>query len=165
MSCEYTEKVSALVDEELDEQEASELREHIAACEVCQQAEKEFLILRREIKSYTRAEWPGAERQRTLEQILDSGKVPLWKRRIALPAPALALLILSVLVLGIWMAAARRQKARMPVVEAGREEKKPVVLPASNTSPESEVDLARFDHGGRAVIYKVRRTDAENVRQ
>ncbi|HEY0321371.1 MAG TPA: zf-HC2 domain-containing protein [Pyrinomonadaceae bacterium] len=165
MNCEYTEKVSALVDEELDEQEAVTLREHVAACEVCRRAEDEFLLLRREIKSYTGAESPGADRRRALEQIRRSGKVPLWKKRIALPAPALALLILSVLVLGVWMAAARLRQARAPVVEAVREGKKPVVLPAPNTPPESEVDLARFDHGGRAVIYKVRRTDALNAGQ
>jgi anti-sigma factor RsiW len=161
MSCEFTEKVSALVDEELEEREAENLRRHIAACETCGQAEKEFLLLKREIKSYPVTEWHGARGQRTLRHVLGSGNVPLWKKRIALPVPALAGLLLALMVPGIWMASSRWQKASMPV-ETAREEKRPVPPPARS---ESEIDLARFDHGGRAIIYKVRRDDSENVKQ
>ncbi|MBD0372597.1 MAG: zf-HC2 domain-containing protein [Pyrinomonadaceae bacterium] len=165
MSCELTEKVSALVDEELDEREAVELRKHIFACEVCQQAEKEFLLLRREIKAYTSTEPAAYGRERLLKQILSSGRVPFWKRSVALPVPALALLLLALLSLGVWTAASRLSDKRVPA-EAVREEKRKV---APTAAPESqagdEIDLARFDHGGRAVIYKVRRENSADVSQ
>jgi hypothetical protein len=162
MNCELTEKVSALVDEELDEREAESLRRHIAACETCRQAEKGFLLLKREIKSYPSGQWSGAQQHRTLRHILGSGNVPLWKKRIALPVPALALLLLAVVMLGIWVASSRWRKAPAPDATAGGE-KRPVASEAATS--ESEIDLARFDRGGRALIYKVRRDGSENVKQ
>lgn len=164
MDCEWTEKVSALVDEELSEEEASGLREHITLCEICRRAETDFIILRRELKSYTSSELRADALSHTLERILDSEKIPLWKKRIALPVPALALVLLTLVLLGAWLASARWQKGRTSAVEAVREEKT-IAPPAPAASYADEVDLARFDHGGRAVIYKVRLGDEGNLRR
>src|SRR5881396_3543664 len=101
MDCEWTEKVSALLDGELEEGEATGLREHLSACAICRQAEAEFLIMRREIKSYA-IETLSATRQRTLHKILSSENVPLWRRRVALPVPALSLILLALVFLGVW---------------------------------------------------------------
>ena len=163
MDCEWTEKVSALVDEELNEQEAESLREHINACAICKEAEDEFLLLRREIKSYAVTESLGA-RNATLKQMLGSENVPLWKKRVALPVPALVLLLLALISAGIWMGGTRLQSNRTPVASL-REERKPVVQPAPATASEKGIDMARFDHGGRAVIYKVRRVDSADAGQ
>lgn len=164
MDCEWTEKVSALVDEELGKEEASSLREHINQCEICRQAEMGFLILRRELKSYTGSELQHDARSHALKRILDSENIPLWKRRIALPVPALALIILAVIVLGALMASARWRQGRTRAVEAVREEKT-IAPPAPTASSVDEVNLARFDHGARARIYKVRLEDAESLRR
>lgn len=164
MRCEFTEQVSALVDGELEGQEAQSLREHLTVCAACRQAESDFLLLRRQIQSYrSRAPHVAAERH-ALARLLGAEHVPFWKRRIALPVPALALLMLAVLALGVWMLAARRQRERTPAPVAG-EDKRTVMPPAPAMSPESELDLARFDSGGRAVIYKVRLDNAGNKSQ
>lgn len=169
MSCELTEKVSALLDDELDEQEAESVRQHLSACETCRQAEQEFLLLRRELKSYAGADSQTvAERQqRTLRRIIGYERVPLWRRRIALPAPALALLLLALISLSGWLVTALWQKRFAPEVEtAGREKK---IVPQPPTAPpaagDGDVDLARFDRGGRAAIYKVRRENPESTGQ
>lgn len=163
MSCELTGKVSALVDEELDEREAESLREHIGACEVCRQAQREFLLLRSAIKSYTSGE-PSDARERLLKQILVSDYVPFWKRRVALPVPALALLLLAVLFTGGWWLTSRFFKRAAPPAGIVREEKKEAATPPAPQTGD-EIDLARFDHGGRAVIYKVRREDSTGASQ
>lgn len=51
MNCIFAEKVSTLVDGELSEAESRHVREHLADCDVCAAAEKEFLFLRRQIKA------------------------------------------------------------------------------------------------------------------
>jgi anti-sigma factor RsiW len=165
MECEFTAQVSALMDGELEEQEANSLREHLNACEACQEAEREFLLLRREIQSYRSQAPQGEEERNALARLLRVEKVSFWKRRIALPMPALALFMLAVLALGIWMIAARRQQESKLTPPAAREGKRTVLPPAPATSPGGEIDLARFDNGGRAVMYKVRLDNALNKRQ
>lgn len=163
MDCEWMEKVSALLDDELSEEDARGLREHLAACRICQRAEREFLILRREIKSYTIEEARRAG-ERVLHKILKSENVPFWKRRIALPAPALAMLLLMALALGVWAVFTRREAQRL-AAQATREEKKEIERPSAPASGIGGIDLAQFDHGGRAVVYKMRRENLGDVNQ
>lgn len=69
--CYFTERVSLLVDGELEPQEAARLRAHVETCAACGQAREAFLILRQELRSY---EWaPDANAQsRALAAILGS---------------------------------------------------------------------------------------------
>lgn len=163
MECEFTERVSALLDGELDEREAQSLREHLSVCATCQEAEREFLILRREIQSYRSGASQNEEARQALVRLLGAEHVPFWKRRVALPVPALALLVLAVLAPGVWIIEARKA-ARRTEPEAAREEKRVAPLPPA-ASTDSAVDLARFDYGGRLVIYKVRLDNAANKGQ
>ncbi len=162
MDCECTEKVSALLDGELGEEDARSLREHLAACDVCRQAEAEFLILRREIKSYT-VEETRAAGARALHKILSHENAPLWKRRIALPVPTLVALLLIVVALCVWTIFARREAQRLRT--ASLEEKREITRPIAPAPGTGEIDLARFDHGGRAVIYKMRRENLGDANQ
>src|SRR3982751_618512 len=100
MSCDYTEKVSMLIDGELSAQEAAEIKKHVSGCMICRRAHADFLGLRNEIKSYPH-ELDLIARRRALARILDSKRPPIWKRRIALPAPAFALLLLALAALEI----------------------------------------------------------------
>src|SRR5689334_5565652 len=103
MSCDFTEKVSQLIDNELSEEEAKGMSLHLATCQACQSAHEDFLRLRGEIKAYIAAPDLVAQR-RALGRIIASEKPALWKRRITLPAPAFALLLIAVISLGIWVA-------------------------------------------------------------
>ncbi|HKC63159.1 MAG TPA: zf-HC2 domain-containing protein [Pyrinomonadaceae bacterium] len=161
MDCDFTERISLLIDGELSESDATEARAHLATCAACQSAQKDFLLVREEIKSYATSPDFIAQR-RALRQILGSKKPPLWKRRVALPAPVFALLLFALVSLGVWVAAMRR------TVPTAAEQKPAKVSPAPQNhaqDSQSGIDLARFDHGERAAIYKVKHTAEGDIEQ
>jgi predicted anti-sigma-YlaC factor YlaD len=155
MDCEFTEKVSLLLDAELTETEALRVKEHIAACAACRQAEEDFLRLRRELKAYDFRPQPFAQAG-MLARILDSERRPLWRRDITLPLPVLACLLALVVALAVWTVALRRAIS----IEQGKSaQEKSIAAPPSQPDvvEKGGVDFSRYDHGERAAIYKVRR--------
>ena len=102
MDCEFLERVSLLIDGELSREQSERVREHITSCAVCRRAEQEFLIVRRQIRSYKPA--LGAyNRERALREITERW----WEKKIALPAPVFAMAILLMLALVTWSLMAR----------------------------------------------------------
>lgn len=69
MNCDYTTKVSSLIDGELSQPEADRIREHIRTCHTCWQGLEDFLHLRRDIKAYEFAPDQITQRQ-ALRKIL-----------------------------------------------------------------------------------------------
>ena len=72
MKCVWTQKVSLLIDGELDRAEAREVEQHRASCGDCREAQADFLSLRRQIADY-QIELDAFARQRALKTILASG--------------------------------------------------------------------------------------------
>jgi hypothetical protein len=103
MDCNWTEKISQLVDGELTPGEAQAVERHAARCPACRLAREDFLLLRHQLVSYRAESNPLAERQ-ALGRILGDASVPSavkgasggWRERaasvFALPrlSPALA---------------------------------------------------------------------------
>jgi hypothetical protein len=79
MLCDWTEKVSLLVDGELPRAEAASVEAHLAGCDECRAARGEFLFFRQQLGSYRADANPSAQR-RALETILG-------QRPAAAPAP------------------------------------------------------------------------------
>ena len=159
MNCHFTEKISLLIDGELNEKEAKEATAHLSTCVACQRAHEDFMRLRGEINSYAFAPNFVAQR-RALRQILDAKKPPLWRRSVRLPVPAFALLLVALISLGIWLAFVRQST---PVSkEALMKPQKALTRPAP--APDL-LDLTRFDRGERAAIYKVRRANQGDIEQ
>ena len=108
MQCEYTNKVSSLMDGEQGRSEAEETRRHIARCAECQKAEEAFLALRQRIKSYGYYADSVAQR-RALTSILASTNArkrqPLV-RNLSLATVSIALLILCGVGAYLWRASA-----------------------------------------------------------
>jgi predicted anti-sigma-YlaC factor YlaD len=152
MSCDFTDKVSLLIDGELAPAEAERMRRHLTGCRVCRQVEQDFLRLRHQIGSYEFETDPIAQRQ-TLWKVLASQSVPLWRRKIALPAPVFALVVVAWMALGMWFVLARTTSSTP--VGGGRVGP----VPASANNDPGEMDLSRFDRGERAMIYKERRSE------
>jgi hypothetical protein len=100
--------------------------------------------------------------RRTLRRILVSEKPRLWRRSIRLPVPAFALLLFAVVALGAWLVLLRQSS---PAPAEAKPEKILRELPAPTEGTQDKLDLARFDRGERAVIYKVRRTGQGRVEQ
>jgi hypothetical protein len=72
MKCVWTQKVSLLIDGELERADAREVERHLDTCGDCREAQADFLSLRRQIADY-RVDLDAFARQRALKSILASG--------------------------------------------------------------------------------------------
>jgi hypothetical protein len=80
MKCDWTQKVSLLIDGELPPAEAREAERHVDLCGECRAAREDFLLLRRQLAGYP-LELDAFARQRALKRILassgsDAGREP-----------------------------------------------------------------------------------------
>lgn len=157
MDCEFLERVSLLIDGEMSREESEQVREHIAACAVCRLAEQEFLLVRQQIRSYGSAPDSYGAAQ-AFREITREKAASWWGRKIALPAPAFALMVLLVLTSLAWSLI--RPAAREPQRNE-RATRPPVIDQQGADQP----DFSRYDHGERAEIYKARRTASGNLEQ
>lgn len=185
MDCGHLQELSLWFDDELGPEEKARFERHMDGCDSCRRARGELLALREGLRSAD----PGVEREqqdRTLRRILASRRSPLWRRRVPVPVPALAALVLAAMALtGMALRAAwppvsagpeRGQKAPTRPVLTGEPEPgthAPSRFPGSEgrggtsmgRDHDAGINLARFDHGERAVLYKIPRpADAEAVR-
>ena len=159
MSCNFTEKVSQWIDGELIAAEAEQIKLHVAACAICRRAHEDFLLLREQISAYPIEHDRAAER-RALAKIVGADRVPLWRRKVALPAPAFALIVLMMIALGGWTIATRFTRSPL---QTGAQPAHSANANPSAPTPSDNLDLSRLDRGERAVIYTVRRAQSGNA--
>ncbi|MGB9178680.1 MAG: zf-HC2 domain-containing protein [Pyrinomonadaceae bacterium] len=94
MSCDWTEKISLLIDGELGPEETAALQKHLRDCADCRSAQADFLLLRREIGSYESELDPIAQQQ-ALQNIFASERAAqpdftsLKNQRVAPSLPSL----------------------------------------------------------------------------
>jgi hypothetical protein len=155
MNCDFSEKVSLLIDRELSPSEVEQMRKHLTVCQVCQQVEQDFLGLGHQIKSYEFDADPTAQRQ-TLWKVLASQSVPLWRKKIAVPAPVFALALVALLAFGAWSMFVRT--TYQSPVQLDRRIGSVPAEGTANTEP-GTLDLSRFDRGERAILYKEHRSE------
>lgn len=79
MNCDWTEKISLLIDGELAADDARAAERHLADCAACRQAREDFLLLRREISAYRVASDSLAQAE-ALKNILGEGAVAATSR-------------------------------------------------------------------------------------
>lgn len=118
MTCSRLEDTSALFDGELDALQAEHARAHVRQCGECARFEADSLRLRTSLRDLGAANAVAAT-------------PPWWRRRIAIPLPLLANLVLAVIVLAAVLL------VRMP---------RPAVAPAASTFED-------FDAGRPPVVY------------
>ena len=102
MNCNFTEKVSSLIDGELNQAEIGKVERHLVSCVECQQMRADFLNLRSQIANFETAPQPIVQ-TRALKKILS-----VERRRPALglqwgfgKAVAFASLLITGLILGL----------------------------------------------------------------
>jgi predicted anti-sigma-YlaC factor YlaD len=155
MDCDQIENVSHFIDGELSKEEAVSFQAHLDACAICRQVQKDFLSLKQEIKAYNFNLDPFAT-QRVLNEIVRSRYPTLWRRRIAVPIPLMAGLLLALLTLCVWMVSHQLKTRPSPAVKT--------TIPVTHSKPEEAgFDLTRFDHGERASIVKIKKTEADSL--
>ncbi|MBS1797996.1 MAG: zf-HC2 domain-containing protein [Acidobacteria bacterium] len=136
MDCNFAVKVSMLLDGELSPGESAGVRKHLAECTECRELERDFLFFRERIRDDFAADaavspaLPAARR------------VPLWKRKIAVPVPLAALALLLAAGFGVFLLIARSPR--------NADISGPLAPPPAESRGDS---LARFDHGGRTEIF------------
>jgi len=153
MDCEQMERVSQLIDGELTDEEAATTSRHLAACQICSQAQADFLRLRHEIKVHDFKLEPFAK-ERVLRDVRASLNPPIWRRRISVPVPAIALLLIALVIIVLW------SLMRFSRVPASQEVN--VKRVSTDRHSQDVFDLSRFDHGDRVAIRKIKRVAAVN---
>jgi hypothetical protein len=173
MNCDWTEKISLLIDGELDATEARAVESHLADCHACQHAREDFMLMREEIISYS-VEPDVIAQRNALKNVLSAGArgAPVssassrgWRERIvgvfALPhmSPALgaafALLLIAVVIGVVLMRRPERvEVANTPNHDARANANNGVaVTPAPTTSP-NEPAIATATRQPRATEQK-----------
>lgn len=131
MKCEHSIKVSEMLDNELSKNESEALAEHLEQCADCRAAEKDFQFLRREIRGLA------------VDRASVSAEVSVLRRRILVPVPALVSALLIIVVLTVLLILPD------PGPETRRSRTAPHVAEGLGSG-----SLARFDGGGKTLIYK-----------
>ena len=88
MNCNFTEKVSLLIDGELSREEVGAVEKHLAGCLICHQAQEDFLRLRQQIASYDRAPESVAAGQ-ALRSIVAPQNIPCGREGCLFRRPSL----------------------------------------------------------------------------
>lgn len=132
MNCNFTEKVSSLIDGELTQAEMREVERHLVTCSECQQMRADFLNLRSQIAGFETSLQPTVQ-NRALEKILSTER-----RRPALrfewsfgKAVAFASLLITGAILGLLLY--KSSNTRGPQHEFQAEVQTPSPVPTATT--------------------------------
>ncbi len=134
MSCNYTEKISWLIDGELAPAEAREVERHVLSCAECEQVRADFLHLRSEIASFETTTQPVVQ-NRALKKILSDGRrAPARGLRWGwgTPAVAFALLLIVAAIFGFILYQNSNNQEEIAKVEVPS----PAPSPVPSVSPE-----------------------------
>lgn len=178
MDCkEFRERLDLYLDGELSSAEADESREHTRGCASCAKAEARLRGLRGSLKrAVNRHEPPPGLKPEVLRSLrapsarthgpgheapVEStrAKTTVWRAKVNVPVPLLALLVLCLVALVVWLAFARGPAREE--ISAGRPA--PAVSPAPAEGAPGGFDFSRYYGGGRAGIQVVRRASLEGA--
>ena len=96
MSCNFTEKISSLIDGELTQAEAREVERHLLSCGECEQLRADFLNLRSEIAAFETSLQPAVQ-NRALKKILSTERrVPVLGLQWNFATQAIAFVVLLI---------------------------------------------------------------------
>jgi anti-sigma factor RsiW len=183
MDCkEFRELLDLYVDGELSTEATFSARAHLQGCSACGRVEQQMVRLRAAIKRLVNEREPPSELRRKVRlvgrpgwqkfipgmrleppTVIDGGetKASLWHKKIALPVPAFAVILLAASGLG-GLIALPRSGPPSPSNPAGVRK---AVPESPGNEPMTKFDLTQFDKGGRAAIYKVRSSDYTDLKQ
>src|SRR5215212_5003897 len=101
MSCNFTEKISSLIDGELTPSEVRQVERHVLSCSECEELRTDFLNLRSQITSFETSLQPAVQ-NRALKKILShERRVPRLQWSFGTPAIAFATLLIAGAIIGL----------------------------------------------------------------
>jgi anti-sigma factor RsiW len=175
MDCkEFRELLDLYVDGELAPSAMASASVHSNECQPCRRTQRELAQLQHALKSVVRQHQPPADLVQAIRKIHQSawprmmlhsrpsrllssqtqGPGAFWHRKVMLPVPVVALLLLAFLITLVWLVLPRRPDQTSANNKAKREQ----VDSVRSQSPGDQTWFARFDHGERAAVFKVRLT-------
>lgn len=138
MSCNYTEKISLLIDGELAAVEAREVERHLLNCAECEQVRADFLNLRSQLAGFE-LELQPAVQNRELKRILSRGERPAarglrWSWTT--PAVVFATLLIVVAIIGLvfYQSSSNKQQGPQQIATVPN----PAPAPAATVHPVPE---------------------------
>ena len=134
MTCNFTEKISSLIDGELPQAEAREVERHLLNCGECEQLRADFLNLRTQISSYRSALEPKVQ-NRALKEILAERRAPVVGLRWAFGAQALAFAMLLITGAIIGLIAYQNSKTTEQESQQSAAVHDPTPAPAATATP------------------------------
>ena len=138
MSCNYTEKISSLIDGELAASEAREAESHLVHCAECQLVRADFLSLRSQIASFETSLQPAVQ-NRELKKILSRGERRAARGvRWSWSTPAIAFASLLIVGAIIGLIVYKNQQTPPPQTVAVVQTPTPVQAPTSTPTPAPE---------------------------
>jgi anti-sigma factor RsiW len=132
MTCDmYEEQVSALIDNELNEEEAESLFRHLSTCLSCRRSLRTVLDLRSDLKEQEPPLAPAELDEKVLQRAASEKRyvgdrkpmaMRVWKRRISIPMPVAAAITIvliagSVALSSLWTKTQTVYVTTLPVVE------------------------------------------------
>ena len=176
MDCkEFRELLDLYVDGELSPEATLSARAHLEGCAACSRVERQLIRLRGAVKRVVSEVEPPLELERKVRNLARPGwrkvtgpllepsrvnagggaAVSFWRKKIAVPVPAFALILFGALALGGWIISTLNMTPSPSNPASSRR----AAPQPSGSGPSTAFDLTRFDRGERAAIYKVRSTD------
>src|SRR5215216_4015533 len=136
MNCNFTEKVSPLIDGELAATEAHEVEHHLLSCSECQQLRADFLNLRSRIVNFETSLPPEVQNPALKKILARKRAVPARGLRwsFATQAVAFASLLIVAAIIGLLVYSGNRKpdSKQAAVVQA------PSPVPAASAEPSAE---------------------------
>jgi hypothetical protein len=138
MSCNFTEKISSLIDGELAPVEAREVERHLLSCGECEQLRADFLNLRSQIASFEKSLQPAVQ-NRALKKILSrERRVPALQWALGAQAIAFATLLIVGVIIGLIIYKSNRtpQSTQTAVVQTTVQT--PAAAPSASVEPNKQ---------------------------
>jgi hypothetical protein len=101
MSCNFTEKISSLIDGELAPAEAREVERHLLSCGECEQLRADFLNLRSQIASFETSLQPAVQNRKLKKILAPERRVPALQWAFGTQALAFATLLIVGAIIGL----------------------------------------------------------------
>jgi len=135
MTCNFTEKISSLIDGELTQAEAREVERHLLSCGECEQLRADFLNLRSEIAAFETSLQPAVQ-NRTLKKILSKERrVPVLGLQWNFATQAIAFVVL--LIVGAVLSLSLLRSDKSPKSTLRAELHAPSPLPTASVEPKA----------------------------
>ena len=174
MSCDFTEKVSLLIDGELPSNEARALERHLLECVECRQVRADFLSVRNQISAYLPTLAPAAPRE-ALAHVLSPPAIATiaLNRRERFPwafgarrlSPALATVVATVLIgcaiALVLLVKSRRDRAIDAAPGTAVVQKQPAIKSSGNSPPNSLMTPSPEPAAGSAELLNRKKPGAE----